>query len=399
MELRQLHKRLLNKGLENLPLVNYEPAALREFPTGWQIEYRVLNPDTGLLERKRMRFGKIRKRLGDFKARKYAQICCDSINDKLESGWNPYLEAKSVKSFHKLSDAIKSFQTEKKMDEKNKIFREQSTTTYDSFIRIFLEWLKTTNRENIYVGGFTKAIALEYLDHVYIDKQVAPRTYNNYLSFMRNLWTWLVGKGYCSENVFAGIKTKPKTEKERKNIPKVWVDKIIKYFRENNPGMEIVCGLIYNSFMRPTEICRTQISDIKIAQNGIYLPGKKAKNGHARWCLLPPHLIEMIIKLRIDKCPEDYYLFTSELKPGKIPTHRRKLDKYWDRMRTAIDLPTEYKLYSFRDNGITDLKEKGYPNLFIATITGHLNSDEIETYTHAPDPAAVKYIIEEADRL
>jgi hypothetical protein len=45
-----------------LPCVTYEPAALKEWPTGWQIEYRVLNPDTLALEKRRIRFEKIRKR-------------------------------------------------------------------------------------------------------------------------------------------------------------------------------------------------------------------------------------------------------------------------------------------------------------------------------------------------
>lgn len=399
MDLSRMYRKLLNTELKNLPLVNYEPAALREWATGWQIEFRILNPETGLLEKKRLRFEKIRKRLGDYKGRQYAKIYCQAINEKLETGWNPYLEVKKVKSFHKLLDAITAYQNEKKIDEKNKILREQSNTTYKSFIRIFLTWLKDTDRENINVGGFTSDIAIEYMNYVYVDKGVAPRTYNNYLSFMGTLWSWLVDKGYCSEDPFAKIKPKPKTEKERKIIPSVWNEKIMSYFREKNPAMEIVCGLIYNSFMRPTEICRTQISDIKILQGGIYLPGQKAKNGHARWCLLPPHLIEMIVDLGIDKYPEDYYLFSTPLKPGNKPTHRRKLDKYWDKMRKAINLPIEYKLYSYRDNGITDLKKKGYPNLFIATITGHLNTDEIETYTHAPDPGAVKYIMEESERL
>lgn len=380
-------------------MINYEPATLKEWPTGWLIEYHVLNPDIGRLERKRLKFEKIRKRLGDSKARKYAKLYCDAINEKLQSGWNPFLAVKNVKAFHKLSDGIASFLKEKKLDEKNAIFREQSTTTYESFINIFLRWLDETKRDTMHVGSFTKDVALEYLNHVYVDKGVSPRTYNNYLSFMRTLWSWLKEKGYCSENVFADIKAKPNIEKERKTIPKEWNDKIMEYFRAKNPAMEIVCGLIYNSFMRPTEICRTQISDIKFAQGGIFLPGSKTKNGKARWCLLPPHLINMIIDLGVDKYPEDYYLFSSYLKPGKNPTHRRKLDKYWDKMRIAISLPTEYKLYSYRDNGITDLKTEGYPNLFIAAITGHLNSDQIEAYTHAPDPEAVKYIMKESKQL
>lgn len=61
MNIHQLQKKLLLKELANLPLVNYEPASLKEWPTGWQIEFRVINPDTGKLEKKRLRFEKIRK--------------------------------------------------------------------------------------------------------------------------------------------------------------------------------------------------------------------------------------------------------------------------------------------------------------------------------------------------
>ncbi len=57
--------------------VTFEPATLKEWPTGWQIEYRVINPETGVMERIRTRFEKIRKRLGDVLARKQAKKYCD----------------------------------------------------------------------------------------------------------------------------------------------------------------------------------------------------------------------------------------------------------------------------------------------------------------------------------
>jgi len=134
----------------------------------------------------------------------------------------------------------------------------------------------------------------------------------------------MIDKNYCSENSFDKIKSKPKTEKKYSIILPEWNAKIIEHFKEKHPPMELVCGLIYNSFMRPLEICRTQIKDIRIAQGAIYLPGAKAKNGKARWCLLPPHLIELLIKMRIDKYPEDYYLITAALSPG---TNHRTIEK------------------------------------------------------------------------
>lgn len=399
MDIRHLQKKLLLKGLENLPLVNYEPATLQEWDTGWHIVYRVLNPEAGTLERKKLRFEKIRKRLGsDTNARKHAKLYCSAINEKLESGWNPYMEGKNAKSFHKLIDAIQTFINEKELDLKNGVFSSESMRTYKSQTDVFTRWIKNKN-ESLYVGSFNKTMALEYMDYLYTERELSPRSWNNYLNLSRNLWNWLVEKNYCSENVFQQIKSKTNKEKERTIIPEDWSKKIMEHFREKQPSMEIVCGLIYNSFLRPAEICRTQISDIHIVKNAIYLSGAKTKNKKSRWCLLPPHLIELLLKLGIDKYPMDYYLFSTGLKPGKTPLYTRKIDKYWHKMREAIALPMQYQLYSYRDTGITDLKKQGHSNLFISSITGHLNSEEIETYTHAPDPKALGYIIESSKRL
>lgn len=399
MDLRHLQKKILLKDIENLPLINYEPATLQEWETGWHITYRVLNPETGTLERKKLRFEKIRKRLkSDAIARKYAKTYCSAINEKLESGWNPYMEGKNAKSFHKLLDVLQTFLNEKELDLKNGVFSSESMRTYKSQVDVFSRWIKKKN-ESLYVGSFNKTMALEYMDYLYTERELSPRSWNNYLNFSRNLWNWLVEKNYCSENVFQHIKSKTNKEKERTIIPEDWSQKIMEYFRDNNPPMELVCGLIYNSFLRPAEICRTQIKDIHIAKSAIYLPASKTKNKRSRWCLLPPHLIEQLINLGIDKYPLDYYLFSSGLKPGKTQLYTRKIDKYWHKMREAIDLPMKYQLYSYRDTGITDLKKQGHSNLFISSITGHLNSEEIETYSHAPDPKALGYIIENSKKL
>jgi hypothetical protein len=49
--------------------------------------------------------------------------------------------------------------------------------------------------------------------------------------------------------------------------------------------------------------------------------------------------------------------------------------------------------------GITDLKMDGYSNLYISGITGHLNSAEIEIYTHNPDVNALRHVLEKSRRL
>ncbi|MDR1402410.1 MAG: tyrosine-type recombinase/integrase [Tannerellaceae bacterium] len=381
-------------------VIHYEPAVLKEWPTGWQIEYRVLNPYACVLEKRRIRFEKIRKRLGnDAQCRRYAKKYCDELNRKLSGGWSPMGGPLVEKTTVSLKNALALFIREKEMEFKNGNFRPDSFRQYKSWMKIFTDWGHPKNMLEMELEYFGKNAAVQYLDYIYLEKQLSGRTYNNYLMFMRTVWTWFIEKGYTNENPFLKIKAKPKQEKQRIVIPSESSERIMAYFRKHMPTMELVCGLVYNSFMRPSEICRTQLKDIHLSDNGIYLTGAKTKNKHARWCLLPPHLINMLQNMHLQQYPSDYYLISVGLKPGKEPVGRVHLERPWERMRDAIQLPKTMKLYSYRDTGITDMKLAGHSNLFISSITGHRNSDEIETYTHAPDKRALEHVINKSKQL
>ena len=97
--------------------------------------------------------------------------------------------------------------------------------------------------------------------------------------------------------------------------------------------------------------------------------------------------------MNIENYSPDFYLFSDKLVPGSVQKNTRDIDRYFSRMRVAIEMPKEIQLYSFRDTAITDMKKSGMNNYFISKISGHLNSDEIETYTHEPDPQALQYIM------
>lgn len=375
--------------------ISYEPASLKEWPTGWQIEYRVFNPTTLKFEKVRIRFEKIRKRLkNDTKARKHAKLYCDAITSKLATGWSPYNELRNAKTFHTLVSGLESFIKHKERDLANGVFREDSMRTYRSQVKILTEYLTAKKLQDIQVVRFDRNEANEYLDYVYLKKKLSARTWNNYVIMLRTIWNWLIEKNYCAENPFLKIRIKPKQEKQRIIISQDWISKIVDYFDENDPNMSIVCALVYSSFMRPSEICKTQIEDIQLDKNGIYLKGSKTKNKKARWCLLPNTLVNRIKALKLEKYPRNYYLFSTNLEPGQKLINTRDLDRYYKKMRLAIGLPDEMQLYSFRDTGITQMKNEGHSNYFISSITGHLNSNEIETYTHEPNRAALQFVVE-----
>jgi hypothetical protein len=107
----------------------------------------------------------------------------------------------------------------------------------------------------------------------------------------------------------------------------------------------------------------------------------------------------MLRRLNMEKLPSEWYLISEGFSPGKKPVCPRNFDKVWNKIRAATGLPDNMQLYSLRDTGITDLKMDGYSNLYISGITGHLNSAEIETYTHNPDVNALRHVLEKSRRL
>ena len=379
--------------------LDYQPAVLHEWASGWQIEYWVINPSAQEFEKKRIRVEKIKNRLGEKGARQHIGRMCAGINAKLRRGWNPYQELAGRKSMHKLSSAINMFLKLKKRDVDTGSFRSDGLRTYSSQLNMLKTWLTKRSLQDTLVGSFQKRHALDYLEFVYMEKKVGARTYNNYVALLRTFWNWMIQNDYCIENIFNAIKKKPTTRKERVVIPPDCDEKIMTYFRAHAPEMEMVCALVYNSFMRPAEIARTKIHDIYPDKNAIHLSKEKTKNKHERWCLLPPYVTDLMQRLGVFACPGECYLLSTDLKPGVKKIETRDIDKYWSAMRIAAGIPPEMKLYSYRDTGITDMKKMGHANIFIQSITGHLNEAEINTYSHLPDPRAMRFIMNEAPEL
>ena len=94
-------------------LIDYFPAELRECESRWYINYQVKNPATGILTRKQIRVPALKS---ETERRRYAKELVKEINNRLQSGWNPYIEAVSPKAFHLLTDTFEAYLKLKKKE-------------------------------------------------------------------------------------------------------------------------------------------------------------------------------------------------------------------------------------------------------------------------------------------
>ena len=359
---------------------NYVPAVLRKNCEGWQINYYVYNPTTDKMERKRMLLNALRKRyrtMAEFKVAANEIIC--TINAKLAGGWTPFGESENIRYYTKLEDVMSAY-----VSEKSKELKEDSLRSYKSFCRILAQWCEE-NVPNCKCILFNRTLAIRYMDYIYNERNVGARAYNNQLKMARAFFSWAVQKCYCKENPFELIKTKKQEEKKRVLIPIDTRKKIREYLEQHNPNFLIVLELIFTSLLRPTEISRIQIRQINLKEQYIYMPFDKTKNGHARHAFLSRELVAKLAPLIANK-HDDWYLIGEGFAPAKKTMTTKNYRKAWDKVRSALNLPKEMQLYSFRDTGINNMLKSGIDPLTVMQAADHHDLAMTTRYANHADP-------------
>jgi hypothetical protein len=142
---------------------NYLPALLREYKSGWIIEYYAQHPVSKKLERKKVKLTRLFTRYKSVKdARMHANRIIMALNIKLGTGWNPFFEEEDARLYTSVSNVCEAF-----LKEKGKELREDSMRSYKSFVNIFSSFIK--NHSTIeYFSMITKTTTIIFLEHIYM---------------------------------------------------------------------------------------------------------------------------------------------------------------------------------------------------------------------------------------
>lgn len=345
------------------------PALVKETKAGLMIEYYVLNPSSGAMERKRMRLTKLVKRIPTKRGRLLAaQQVADNLNSKLRGGWTPLHETEDGRLYTPLRELREKYLTSKKAEG----CRPTTLTQYGSVTDIWLRWCEDNGFADRFSGTFLRPLGVRYMDDV-LELGNRNRSYNNTLKVMRAFFQWAVEHCYAKENPFVGIKTLKKEPKIRILIPEAERKRVLDYYSTNRPAMILVCQLVYSSAIRPAEISKIQLKHIHLDRHYIVIPSDNAKNGKERFATTSPSIDGLLRQLLSKYKNLDLYLFGKNefLDPDVVPVNKQYFQKSWERMRNATGLPKEMQLYSLRDTGLTDLLHAGVDQLTVQHHADH----------------------------
>jgi integrase len=299
------------------------------------------------------------------------------INEKLATGWNPFLEQEAGKGFTKLIDALHTFKAEK-----TKELREDSTRSYNSIVKTLEQWLIKRNETNILCLTFSKQHALDLLSDIYLKQKVSNRTYNNYLKFYRTVFNWLVEREYCKVNHFSKLSKKKTEEKQRDVIPAEIRIKLENHLRIKDQPFLCIAMLCYGCLIRPKEILNLKPGNFIIKDKIVRIPPNVAKTGKARDVAMPDYVLEEILQLGLDKIPPDHYVFSNGFRPGKQLKNTRDVGRYWQKLRATLNMPKNISFYSLKDTGITDLLNAGVSPKVVQHHADHSSIEQTMEYDH-----------------
>lgn len=364
--------------------LGYYPASLRHCKSdGWFMEYYFLNPYLEKMERRRVHLNIHRKRfrtVAEFK--QFANELVSSTNIKLMTGWSPYGQTENSRYFTPLQDVIMQF-----ISEKERSTTEETMRSYKSLCTRFITWL-TVNMPDCKSGQFTQAHAQMFMDFLYFTpiqranpnsawqkrlakakkkdpvlqpkapKMMSPNSYNSLLKQIKVLGAWMEKKQFTRDDPFHKIEKMKEVEKIRDVIPTDDRKRILSYFRDNLPQFEIIYHLVLSALLRPIEISRVQVEDIDFEAHCIMMPGSKTKNHKPRTAPLTDEMLVMLAKHTQGASPKDY-LFGLDYNTGKVAMDEDRYTYDWQKMRSSLNMPSKYQLYSLRDTGLSYMMSEG----------------------------------------
>ena len=369
----------------------YTPAKLTQGKTDWYISFHAFDPSTGKMKRKRIKINHIASK----RERKvYANDLIARINAELINGWNPWVNNTSENSYATIETAADSYRKQLERLCADDHIREKTLKGNLSMLKVLMDYNNSTKNPKKYIYQFNGEFLSEFLDYIWLEKGNSGITRDNYIIWLKSFAKFLLSKKYVDIDPTSTLQSlgKKKSKKERLVIAPEHMTKLKNYCEETNKHYLLACYILYYCFIRPKEMSHIKLEHISIKKGTIFIPDKNSKNRKDGTVTLPDKVIKLMVELDIFKHPSSYYLFGKYFKPNEEWHSDKQIRDYWSqKIRPKFNFPKEYKFYSLKDTGITDLIRGGKDLLSVRDQARHHSLLMTDLYT--------PHDIEEANEL
>lgn len=315
----------------------------------WYIDFYAYDPAIDTMRRKKFHLDNIQKIT---ERRKRANEMIESLTKLLRSGWSPWINAETNRSYTLLEDALEKYEAYVERMPKYK-----TRKAYMSRLNIFRKYNASRLLPIRYVYQFDTAFVSDFLDYIFLDRETNARTRNNYRQWCASLATFFIEKQYLTNNPVEKIKNIAETGKKRQPLTAQMLHELEQHLRETHPYFYLACMMEYYTFIRPEELTHVKLSDINVKEQSVFISAEVSKNKHDGKVGLNAKIIMFMIDLGVFKYPNDYYLFGPKVsRPSATRSDSEMFRRKWNTLvRKELKWADCYQFYSLKDSGLRDL--------------------------------------------
>lgn len=313
----------------------------------WYVDFFSYDPAAGLMKRKKYMLdsiGKVTER------QKRAAELIESLLKLLRSGWSPWVHVDDNRGYTLLSEALDKY--EKSLD---KLPKRKTRLSYGSRLNVLREYIATLVLPPRYVYQYNTSFVGDFLDWLYLDRDVTGRTRNNYRGWCSSLASYFIEREYMSSNPVEKIKKVAENPKKRKALSPAMLRRLREYLAVKDPVYLLACMMEYYTMIRPEELSNLRISDISVKEQSVFVSAAFSKNKRDGKVGLNDDIIRMMLDINLFSHPNDCYIFGDKLRQCTTKASSEIFRRQWLKLRKALRWSDEYQFYSLKDSGIRDL--------------------------------------------
>lgn len=315
----------------------------------WYVDFYAYDPAEGKMRRKKYHLDNIEKIK---ERRKRANELIESLTKLLREGWSPWIDADSNRAYTLLEEALNKYEAFVERMPKYK-----TRKSYTSRLNILRKYNAQRLLPIRYVYQFDTAFVSDFLDYIYLDREVNPRTRNNYRQWCQSLAAFFIEKQYMKSNPVEVIKDIAEIGKKRQPLSAAMLKQLEAHLRESHPYFYLACMMEYYTFIRPEELSHITLGDISIKEQSVFVSAAVSKNKRDGKVGLNDKIIKFMIALGVFQFPNDYYLFGPKVtRPSATRGDSEMFRRKWNTLVCkGLGWSDCYQFYSLKDSGLRDL--------------------------------------------
>ena len=258
----------------------------------------------------------------------------------------------------------------------------KAAMTYNSMCLVFADWLETKGKRNLPMIKISQDDMTEFFYYLGRDKNLDRPTCEKYCMNIKAFWKYAEEYGEINELPFDHI-TFPRKKKDQGAavIRPEHLKVLLPLIEKEDPQLYLACMIQYYCFIRPgNELRLIKVGDIDVNTGLIAVRQENAKNGIKQVVTMPQQLIDICHEYKIDLADKSLFVFGKRKRFNTKAISVNMLRWRFNQFRDRLNLPKEYKFYSFKHTGASMLHQSGISMRELMDQLRHTKLDATQHY-------------------